>query len=98
MLADGSGAESSRPGLETSERTRSEKRSVKKTIRVLAALWLSAVASAFAADPADTILVNGRIVTVDDGFTIAEAVAIRGQRIVAVGKNADVLELQSRGT
>jgi len=48
--------------------------------------------------PADTILVNGRIVTVDDGFTIAEAVAVRGQRIVAVGKNADVLELQSRGT
>ncbi|HMG60648.1 MAG TPA: amidohydrolase family protein, partial [Burkholderiales bacterium] len=71
---------------------------MKKAIRVLAALWLSAIASAFAADPADTIFVNGRIVTVDDGFTIAEAVAIRGQRIVAVGKNADVLELQSRGT
>ena len=71
---------------------------MKKANRVLAALWLSAIASAFAADPADTIFVNGRIVTVDDGFTIAEAVAIRGQRIVAVGKNADVLELQSRGT
>jgi len=71
---------------------------VKKTIRVLAALWFSAIASAFAADTADTIFVNGNIVTVDDGFTIAEAVAIRGQRIVAVGKNADVLELQSGGT
>src|SRR6266581_3469911 len=71
---------------------------MKKAIRVLAALWLSAIASAFAADPAETIFVNGRIVTVDDGFTIAEAVAIRGQRIVAAGKNADVLELQSRGT
>ena len=51
---------------------------MKKAIRVLAALWLCAIASAFAADPADTIFVNGRIVTVDDGFTIAEAVAIRG--------------------
>jgi len=71
---------------------------VKKAIRVLAALWIFAIASAFAADPAETIFVNGRIVTVDDGFTIAEGVAIRGQRIVAVGKNADVLELQSRGT
>ena len=71
---------------------------MKKAIRVLAALWLCAIASAFALDPADTIFVNGRIVTVDDGFTIAEAVAIRGQRIVAVGNNADVLELQSRGT
>jgi predicted amidohydrolase YtcJ len=71
---------------------------VKKAIRVLAALWIFAIASAFAADLAETIFVNGRIVTVDDGFTIAEGVAIRGQRIVAVGKNADVLELQSRGT
>jgi predicted amidohydrolase YtcJ len=71
---------------------------LKKTIRVLAVLWLSAIASAFAADPADTILVNGRIVTVDDGFTIAQGVAIRGERFVAVGNNADVLELQGRGT
>jgi predicted amidohydrolase YtcJ len=71
---------------------------VEKAIRVVAALWLSAIASAFAADPADTIFVNGRIVTVDDGFTIAQGVAIRGERIVAVGNNADVLELQSRGT
>src|SRR2546425_860466 len=36
---------------------------MKKAIRVLAALWLSAIASAFAADPAETIFVNGRIVT-----------------------------------
>jgi len=42
--------------------------------------------------------VNGRIVTVDDRFTIAQGVAIRGGRIVAVGNNADVLELQGRGT
>src|SRR5256885_15108618 len=62
-------------------------------------LRLCAIASpAFAADPADTILVNGRIVTVDERFTIAQAVAIRGQRIVAVGNNADVLELQGKGT
>ena len=71
---------------------------MKKAICVLAVLWLSAIASAFAADPADTIFVNGRIVTVDDRFTIAQGVAIRGERIVAVGTNADVLELQGRGT
>jgi predicted amidohydrolase YtcJ len=71
---------------------------VKKAVRVFAVLWLSSIASVFAAEPADTILVNGRIVTVDDRFTIAQGVAIRGGRIVAVGNNADVLELQGRGT
>lgn len=35
--------------------------------------------------PADLILVNGRIVTVDAGFSIARAVAIREGRFVAVG-------------
>jgi len=71
---------------------------VKKAVRVFAVLWLSSIASVFAAEPADTILVNGRIVTVDDRFTIAQGVAIRGGRIVAVGNNADVLALQGRGT
>jgi len=64
---------------------------------VLLAFSLCAPASARAA-PADTILLNGKIVTVDDRNSIAQAVAVRGQRIVAVGSNADVLELQGRGT
>jgi predicted amidohydrolase YtcJ len=54
------------------------------TIALLAGL------GAARAQPADTILVNGKILTVDDRFTIAEALAIRGGRIVAVGTTADV--------
>jgi predicted amidohydrolase YtcJ len=53
---------------------------------------------AFAAERADTILVNGKIVTVDARFSQAQAVAVKGQRILAVGKNADVLEHQGPGT
>ena len=63
-----------------------------------AALLCAIASPALAADPADTILVNGKIVTVDQRFTIAQGLAIRGQRIVAVGNNADVLELQGKGT
>jgi hypothetical protein len=51
-----------------------------------------------AAERADVILLNGRIITVDQRFSIAEAMAIRGERVVAVGKNADVLEQQGPGT
>src|SRR5262245_3565565 len=39
---------------------------------------------------ADLILSNGKIVTVDDRFTIAQAVAIKGNRIVAVGANQEM--------
>jgi predicted amidohydrolase YtcJ len=40
--------------------------------------------------PADTILANGKIVTVDPAFTIAQSVAITGDRITAVGPDAAV--------
>ncbi|HEY6722353.1 MAG TPA: amidohydrolase [Burkholderiales bacterium] len=70
-----------------------------KAFYIFAAMsWGWMFLPAHAAEPADTILLNGKIVTVDDRFTFAQGVAIRGERIVAVGKNADVLELQGRGT
>jgi predicted amidohydrolase YtcJ len=59
---------------------------------------LLAVPGAVAAERADTILLNGKIVTVDPRFSIAQAIAIRGERILAVGGNADVLEFQTRST
>jgi predicted amidohydrolase YtcJ len=40
--------------------------------------------------PADLVLRNGKIVTVDAAFTIAQAIAIAGERIVAVGADAEV--------
>src|SRR5215207_832120 len=39
---------------------------------------------------ADLILVNGRVLTVDANDRIAQAVAIAGNRIVAVGTTAEV--------
>jgi len=62
-------------------------------------ILLSLVAAqAMAGEAADTILVNGKVVTVDDRFTIAQAVAIRGNRIVAVGRNDDVRKLAGGAT
>jgi predicted amidohydrolase YtcJ len=46
----------------------------------------------------DTILTNGKIITVDDRFSIAQAVAIRGDRFVAVGTNQDIAKLAGPNT
>jgi predicted amidohydrolase YtcJ len=46
----------------------------------------------------DLILSNGKIITVDERFTIAQAVAIRGDRIVAVGTNQDIGRLAGPST
>jgi predicted amidohydrolase YtcJ len=48
--------------------------------------------------PADIILSNGKIITVDQRFTIAQAVAIRGNRIIAVGTNQDIARLGGAST
>jgi predicted amidohydrolase YtcJ len=53
---------------------------------------------AFAAEMADIILVNGKIVTVDDRFTIRQAVAIKGSRIVAVGRNEEIRKRAGNST
>lgn len=46
----------------------------------------------------DVVLSNGKIITVDDRFSIAQAVAIRGDRIVAVGTNQDINKLAGPST
>ncbi len=48
--------------------------------------------------PADTILTNGKIITVDDRFSVRQAVAVRGDRIVAVGTNAEINRLAGPNT
>lgn len=48
--------------------------------------------------PADLIYHGGDVVTIDDRNPTAEAVAVRGGKILAVGKKADVLKLQGPGT
>ncbi len=40
--------------------------------------------------PADLVLRGGKVVTVDEEFSIHEAVAVRGDKIVFVGSNKDV--------
>ena len=47
---------------------------------------------------ADVVLTNGKIITVDNKFTIAQAMAIRGDRFVAVGSNADINKLAGPST
>ncbi len=48
--------------------------------------------------PADLVLVNGNIVTVDERFTVASALAVQDGRFVAVGSNNEVRRHIGKGT
>jgi predicted amidohydrolase YtcJ len=69
---------------------------------ILAVLIVAAAAACSSAGSAqtlaDTVLVNGKIVTVDDRFRIAEALAVKDQRIIAVGTMAEIEKLKGPAT
>jgi predicted amidohydrolase YtcJ len=70
-----------------------------KYLTLALALCLSAHAAAQQAErPADRILVNGRIITVDANDSVAEALAIRDGRILAVGTRAEIEALAGPAT
>ncbi|MBI3636690.1 MAG: amidohydrolase [Candidatus Rokubacteria bacterium] len=68
-------------------------------VAVTVVLLLAAVSVAAAQTPPavlhypELVLVNGKVVTVDDRFRIARAVAVRQDRILAVGTDAEVRAL-----
>ena len=67
------------------------------------ASWMAAACAALALCAApvaavDTVLVNGRIVTVDDRFSVVQALAIRDARVAATGTNAEILRLAGAHT
>lgn len=68
------------------------------TLLACATVWLMSQVTAAPAQTADTVLVNGKVVTVDERFTIAQALAIRGQRVVAVGTTAEIDQLKGPAT
>jgi hypothetical protein len=48
--------------------------------------------------PADLVLKNGKIITVDRDFSIVQAVAIAGDRILAVGSDASMAAYTAQNT
>src|SRR5215471_4253135 len=71
------------------------------SVRVIRGLffltWLLA-ASQVCGQAADTLLINGKILTVDSQFSIREALAIRDGKILAVGKTPDIRKLSGPST
>ncbi len=69
----------------------------KNSIWVVAVMIFASLSLGLA-QQADTILYNGKIVTVDGQFSVKEALAVRGDRIQAVGTDAEVLALAGSDT
>jgi Predicted metal-dependent hydrolase with the TIM-barrel fold len=61
-------------------------------------LALVSLAQAQPARPADLILYHGRILTVDERFSIRQAIAVTGGRITAVGADREVLRYRGPKT
>ncbi len=81
-------------GLHAFEQTIFSTSKFEKHMRLLAAILTLLIVSAFApqankTEPADLVLKNGNVYTVNEKQPHAEAIAVKGSRIVFVGTNAD---------
>jgi predicted amidohydrolase YtcJ len=65
-------------------------RAIVKPISILLVLWSVALTSSQTIQPATLVLRNGKVVTVDAATPDAQAIAIRGDRIAAVGTNDSI--------
>jgi predicted amidohydrolase YtcJ len=63
-----------------------------------AILALAAFILPVAAQSPETVLVNGKIITLDERSTVAEALAVRDGKIVAVGRSTDIRNLAGPAT
>ena len=54
--------------------------------------------SSLSAYAVDTIVINGKIITVDDRFSIVQALAIKDRRVVATGSNVEIRKLAQTNT
>ena len=69
-----------------------------RCLGALVALALLGASLAQAAELADVVFVNGRVLTVDERFTVTQAVAVKGDRILATGRNAEITKLAGAHT
>src|SRR5690349_6135360 len=69
------------------------KRTLYMSLPALLAIGLLAQQS-----PPDLVFTNGKIITVDERFSIAQAVAIRGGRVVAAGTDQEITQLAGLNT
>jgi predicted amidohydrolase YtcJ len=73
-------------------------RSLALFLASLAVIPSASIMRAHASDAADLVLFNGKIATVDEKFTIVEALAVKGGKILRVGTNREVLETKGDET
>ena len=64
-------------------------------VAFVAAMMLPATAQQ---GPADIVLFNGKVVTVDDRFSVVQALAVKDKRVMAVGTTADIDKLKGPRT
>jgi predicted amidohydrolase YtcJ len=69
----------------------SKKNTTMKNIIISLSVFIMLTAGSFAQmEKADLVIINGKILTIDKNNPIAQAVAIKGEKIIAIGSTAEI--------
>ena len=54
--------------------------------------------SCFTKEKADLVIINGKVLTIDKDNPTAEAIAVKGEKIIAVGTTSEISQFIEEGT
>jgi predicted amidohydrolase YtcJ len=75
-----------------------KKTTMKKLIISLSIITMLITGSCTQTEKADLVIINGKVLTIDDKNPTAEAIAVKGETIIAVGSNAKISEMILKGS
>jgi predicted amidohydrolase YtcJ len=70
---------------------------MKRLLTILAITSMISATGCQNKDFADLIIINGKVLTIDNDNPMAEAVAVKGEKIIAVGSTANINKLKQEG-
>ncbi|MBE3086752.1 MAG: amidohydrolase family protein, partial [Bacteroidetes bacterium] len=71
---------------------------MKKLIISLSIITMLISVSCTQTEKADLVIINGKVLTIDDNNPTAEAIAVKGEIIIAVGSTTKISELIQEGS
>jgi len=71
---------------------------MKNLITLLSIITMMTACSNSKKEKADLVIINGRVLTIDKENPMAEAIAIKGEKIIAVGTTRNISGMIAKGT
>ena len=70
---------------------------MKNIIISLSIIFMVTSSSNYKKEEADLVIINGKVLTIDKDNPVSEAIAVKGEKIIAIGTSSQISRMISKG-